>query len=249
MTAILLDNSRVVPVCPTNTADVVRIVRSCTASLQSAGLHVEDGNTVVEYVVSNLVQNLENVGRGVILLMLQQIELTDHNIPARFKVKMSGVPYGSDDGSNYFKSVEEAVKQTIRRELDENKNMLESNHSTLIESIVLTNEDTASGQISHPNMLTDELEKVVEACLSGKINTGDQVRFLASLEEACLKADRAGATIAAVAIRDIVDGDRKRVKFESFTSDSEEMFNVEKENRRGSETCVPINVRQHDMPR
>jgi hypothetical protein len=247
MTALVVNETIIEPVCPTRTSDIVAVVRRCAARLESAGLHLHAGKSPVEQIIASIQEGLGAVGNGVVLLMLQIVEFTDPDLPEQRKVTVRGVPYGQRRGGFDFHSVSEAMKKTLRSDLGSDPDQHGSNRVTLLASLILTNSDSACGQLSHPGLLRQELENVEEVCAS--VASSHQVRLLESLSNACREAHRAGALVAAVQIRDVDGEEGLGLRFESFYADSEELFKVEQLRRRGAGTCVSLRVRQHDVPR
>lgn len=244
MSTLLMHNAMVSPTIPTSTSDVVRVVRLCVASLAHSGINLAQNQSLVEYVVSRICDGLQAFGAGVRLGMLCRTELTEP--PPSLRVQLRLVPYGSANGGVDFESVDAASEKLLQPDLGSNERI--ENRITLIASVILTNSDDASGQPSHPLGIRKELQKIEDVCAS--IDSQDQIRFLEALETACLRAHRAGGTIAAVAIRDSVDGMSRSVEFEPFFADSEDLFRAEEVRRRQeSQRCVSIVVRQHDTPR
>ena len=245
MTAIIVDQTNVAPTCPHKTSDVVRLLREAIASLKSAGVELTGDKTLVEYAAHEFCNALVGIDPSIVLVMVQQIEITDPLVVGArpdCKVTLKFVPY-----AERFSSVADAMAKVIRREIGLGQSILAEHDITLLASLVLTNTDDSRGQLSHPIQLREEIEHVAQVCIS--IPSEHQVRFLEALETSCLNAQRKGATIAAVAVREVVDSTGSHLRFESFLADSEDQYKAQELERSGSATCVSIHVRQHDMPR
>lgn len=245
MTAIIVDKTRVAPTCPHKTSDVVRLLREAIVSLELAGVELTGDKTIVEYAAHEFCNALEGLDPSIVLLMVQQIEITDPLVVGArpdCKVKLRFVPY-----DERFSSVANAMTKAIRREIGPVQGISDEHDITLLASLVLTNTDNSRGQLSHPIQLREEIEHVAQVCIS--IPSEHQVRFLQALETSCLNAQRSGTTFAAVAIQEFIDSTGSHLRFESFLADSEDHYKAQQLERRGSATCISISVRQHDMPR
>ncbi len=245
MTAITVDMTHVKPICPHKTSDIVRLLREVSASLKSTGVELSGDKTLVEYVSQEFCKALAEIDPSIVLLMVQQLEITDPLVlGARpdCKVTLRFVPY-----DEIFSSVDNAVAKVIRREIGSVQSILDEHDITLLASLVLTNTDDSRGQLSHPIQLREEIEHVAQSCIS--IPSEHQVRFLEVLETSSLNAQRKGATIAAVAVQDVVDSSGSHLQFQSFVADSEDHYKEQELEKFDSATCMWIHVRQHDVPR
>lgn len=235
----------ITPVCPHRTSDIVRVLRECCNSLQ----HVVDqpGNelSVVESVVDTLRNGANCLGEGVILCMLQRLQLLNE-VAAHWKLLLRFETYGLTEGGDDFGTVENALGKELPAELGQSNSYMTPNELDIVAAIVLTNTDSAKGQLSHPSRFKEELDAIQAACSS--IDRMHLIEFLHSLESSCLGAQRAGAKIAAVAIRDTVRNGEAEVEFEPFFADSEDIYRGQELQRRGSQTCVKIDVSQHELP-
>lgn len=239
MASMTATNSRITPICPHKTADIVEIVRTVVRTLDEAVVKVDGNQTNLALAIDAIRDGLSNLHTGIKLLTLQMAESSDETFPIS-RSYLHAVPH-----SDTFDTVAHARKVLLNRSFrDATQPIIDQR--TILATVVVTNQDSASGQLSHPDRLKEVIDEIEHVCSS--IDPNDHTRFLEALETACHSAHRAGARIAALAIRDAVDDKGRRTDFESFYADSEDRYHAEASQRRGRQNCVYIPVSQHDIP-
>jgi hypothetical protein len=228
------------PVVISRTSQVVELFASCCRCIiDSRFTRAMNSEQVSEAITAGFSTSIKSISEGIWHLHVRTRTLTDDEFPDhprfRFLVECSG-PF--PDLSSAVRPVHHGTFQDSR--------LHHENLTYPLTALAVSNIPAASGQLSHPVKLFAAIEDV--SSLASKFDRDQVLSFLDALRAACLKAERASANFAGVAVIDVVENGHSRVEFETFFAADADTFGAEEMRRRSTSTCYSLPIIVQDSP-